>query len=152
MDGSCRDVNFTPLTLGDCHTIVGRIFSQSQSGTATDGNGDQIELNASSFVSVGASTAHARVALENVADLFTHFQCFVCVDTGGPFLELTFFPDDVVPEGDPLIAVIQFLRNICVGTTVTEYFVRFENASWSFGDTAAGSGVIFTRSDVATFA
>ena len=109
-------------------------------------------LDANSFVDAATSTANVRAAVENVANLFTHLQCFICDDTDGAFLELTFFPNDIVTDGDPLFAVIQFLRNICEGTTITEYFVRYENASWSFGDTAFGSGVIFTRSDVATVA
>ncbi len=132
--------------------MVDRVFSQAESGEATDGNGEPISFNSGLFADAGESTSLARAVLQNVAGLFSHFQCFMHVDSDGPFLELTFFPDDVLRDRDPLQSVVHFLRDLCSDTSVTQYFVRYENASWTFGDTTSMSGVIFTRTDVETVA
>ena len=151
-DGSCRDVNFHPLTLVDCAKIVQRVFAVATDCTAYDSNGDPLPFDASAFVDSAARIPSAHAALSNVAGLFTHLQCFAGADDDGAFLELTFFPDDFTYSGDPLVAIVRFLNSLCADTSVAEYFVRYENVSWTLGETGFGTGVIFTRSQVATVA
>ena len=152
IDGSCRDVNFSPLSLDDCRTIVHRLFPLAADGSAHDSDGEPLPLDAAAFVDSAASRPSARAVLKNVGGLFSHLQCFAGADDRGVFLELTFFPDDLTWSGDALVAVVRFLNSLCVTTSVAEYFVRYENASWVFGTTGEGTGVIFTRSEVATVA
>ena len=151
-DGSCRDVNFHPLTLVDCSTIVHRVFAVASDCTAYDSNGVPLRFDAAAFVDSAARIPSAHAALSNVAGLFAHLQCFAGVDDDGAFLELSFFPDDFTYCGDPLFAIVRFLNSLCADTSVAEYFVRYENAGWTFGATGFGTGVIFTRSQVATVA
>ncbi len=148
-DGTCRDINFAPLTLADCRTIAERVFSCAEKGSATDGNGNAVALDAAAFLSAGTSTPFVHAGLANVSAVFSELQCFFCVEDGSPFWVLTFCPEHIFQHGDPLTTVVRFLSNICEGTDVTEYFVRYENAAWKFGDITSGSGVILTRSQVA---
>ncbi|WP_236615863.1 hypothetical protein, partial [Rhodopirellula europaea] len=150
--GSCRDVNFTPLSLEDCSKIVHRVFAASSACIAHDSNGEPLAFDAAEFVKSFATIPSAHATLSNVAGLFDSLQCFACADQNGAFLELTFFPADLAPSDDPLVHVVRFLNSLCGGTSVSEYFVRYENASWQFGTTGPNTGVIFTRSQVATVA
>ncbi len=147
-DGSCRDVNFVGMTWADALTILRRLIERADTGTAVDANGGALQLDASIVHEASRTTSHVHLCLESSSVPFTHFQCFIFADTDVPFMELTFFPDDIVHSDAPLREVVHFLDSLCAGTSITDYFVRYENASWTFGDNGPTSGVIFTRSTV----
>ena len=147
-DGTARDINFTPLTLADCCGVVKSIFSHAAEGSVFDGHGNAVSCDAEIFLSTGISTRSVHAELTNVSRTFTELQCFLCFDDDSPFLELTFFPEHVSHHNDALSEIVGFLSNIIRDTDVSEYFVRYQNESWRFGDSTPGSGVIFTRSQI----
>ena len=148
--GSARDINFEGMTWPDFLIVLQRALEFITDGAAYKGNGGEIPLDAQVvFDSVRTATNVQIHGVSNSAP-FRRFQLFACVDNEAPFIELTFFPNDLADRDDPLSAVVGFINHLCLDTSVSNYFVRYENGGWNFGDTAFGSGVIFTRSDVAT--
>ena len=60
---------------------------------------------------------------------------------GTPFVELTFFPEDVAKTGDVRTTFLQWLEALRDMLGAHRCYARYENASWTFGDVAQGSGV-----------
>ena len=125
------------------------MFASAADGTVFDSNGDSLPFDPVVFVGTAIAMPSARGTLNEVGGLFAHLQCFAGADSNDAFLELTFLPADITCPGDPLVEVVRFLNGLCIETSVAEYFVRYENASWKLGD-PTGAGVIFTRSQVAS--
>ena len=140
------------MTWPDVLVILQRTLTFITDGTVHNGDGDEIPLNAQGIYDAARTTPHTQLCATSASAPFRSFQLFVCVDNDAPFMELTFFPDDIVERDDPLPAVVRFLNHLCDGTSVSNYFVRYENVSWVSGDTGPNSGVIFTKHDVATVA
>jgi hypothetical protein len=65
------------------------------------------------------------------------------------FVELTFFPQDVDKKAYSLKEFLKWLKPFLVSLNTSTYFVRYENASWKYGDTSEDSGVIFTNAQYA---
>jgi len=151
-DGSCRDINFAPLALTDCSTIVHRLFALASGFSGHASNGDTLSFDPAAFIESAATIPSAHGVLNDVGGIFTQLQCFAGADHESAFLELTFFPKELVCSDDSLVTLVRFLNSLCLDTDISEYFVRYENASWEFGKTGNGTGVIFTRSQVATVA
>ena len=148
--GSARDINFAGLTLPDVLIVVRRVLAFTNDGSACNGDGVELSLDTQIVYNATLATAHTQLCLSSDSTPFRHFQPFSCIHDDAPFVELTFLPDDIVDRADPLTSVVRFVNGLCVGTSVSDYFVRYENASWDLGDTGPTSGVIFTKADVAT--
>jgi len=81
--------------------------------------------------------------------LIRNLQVFICSEEdGSPFVELTFFPDDVVPGPFLRRNFIGWAQRMQTHLRARRYFARYENASWRFGDTGAQSGVFLVSDDI----
>ncbi|MGE3180606.1 MAG: hypothetical protein AB7N71_03180 [Phycisphaerae bacterium] len=147
-DGSCRNINFTPLKMADFATMVRRLFSLATDFTGHDSNGKELPFDPDAFVESITLSDSSHGVLKNVAGVFSQLQIFAWLVEGGLSVELTFFPEELISATDPLFALVEFLTELCREIDITEYYVRYENAGWQFGETGPESGVIFTRSRV----
>jgi hypothetical protein len=78
-----------------------------------------------------------------------NLQVFICSEEdGSPFVELTFFPDDV--ESGPFLRrdFIAWARQMQTHLGARRYYARYENASWRLGDTGPQSGVFLVSDDI----
>jgi hypothetical protein len=62
-------------------------------------------------------------------------------------VELTFFPDDVIPGPFLRRNFIEWAQQMQTHLGARRYYTRYENASWQFGDTGAQSGVFLVSDD-----
>ena len=78
----------------------------------------------------------------------SHLQLFLSWESRQRFfVEVTFFPEDIAQELFSLDQFFQFLQPIVSATGVEQFYVRYENASWEFGDTSATAGVILSAAE-----
>lgn len=150
-DGSCRDINFDRLDWHGAVAMVESLLSESSNPTATDGDGrslDMADIGAAGICRCAQNTSSCHLMLTDVAQLFHSLQVFVCPDDdGSPFVELSFFPDDVLPTFTSQTLIDKVIQLATVGHA-NDFFVRYENASWEFGTTGEGTGVITTWHDI----
>jgi hypothetical protein len=62
-------------------------------------------------------------------------------ESEAPFVELTFFPEDVVRTPELGKDFVEWADGIRAQLRARRMFARYENASWALGDVRAGSGV-----------
>ena len=80
--------------------------------------------------------------------LGTHIQLFFYwKDKSNIFVELTFFPQSINEQNYSLENFMVWLKPILVSLNTSTYYVRYENASWVYGDTSQSSGVIFSNTE-----
>ena len=139
-DGSCRDVNFLCPTWEGVDRFVASIDASFVRSSAVNGEGRTIEGRISTLVASGKGTAH--LVFESGTGVLRRIQVFVyCEDDGSPFIELTFFPEDVVQSPALQRDFTEWAQGACRQLQARRLFVRYENASWTFGDTGSNSGV-----------
>jgi len=85
-----------------------------------------------------------QILLAGGHQLVSHLQMFVSDGASPcPFVELTFFPQDVLQRPGLRERFVRWLQGMQRTLGATRAYARYENASWTFGDVAAGSGVFF---------
>jgi len=78
--------------------------------------------------------------------LISRIQLFFSwVNQSEILIELTFFPDYINQQIYNINEFLNWLKPILVALKTKEYYVRYENASWEYGDTSEFSGVIFSN-------
>ena len=143
-DGSCRDLNFEGATWKGIHTLLEYALGSSTEREVTDGEGRiPSGTRASDLVMSVKNSGSIRLLLKNCEGaLVRHLQVFVFREVNGtPFVELTFFPEDVAKVDDLRVAFLRWLQELCSMLGASRCYARYENASWAFGDTRHGSGV-----------
>jgi len=147
-DGSARDMNFEAPTwpgLWDALRELRAEFSTARIGLTSDDTdsvrADDIE---SALQRVQVRGGAVQILLAGGHQLLSHLQLFVTDEAGAsPFVELTFFPQDVLPRPGLEERFTTWLRGMQRTLGATRVYARYENASWRFGDVAFGSGVFF---------
>jgi len=133
-EGSCRDINLVAPTWEGIARVLDSltcIYSTHRWDVAPEKTALPLHRG-----------EHLRLILEDRNALLSHLQVFIfCENDGSPFVEFTFFPEDVKDSPDLPAAFIGFVKELQRQAGASGYFVRFENASWSFGDCSHGSGV-----------
>ena len=144
-DGSCRDVNFSEhLSRESALALLEAIGTEWTLHSATDGDG--LTVSPSNFRACIGTGEGSLSTVWRGGSFIKQLQCYFFwspVDT--VFSELTFFPDDIVEDRFTLSKLTAFLSIALAATHSTEYYVRYENASWRHGDTSPESGVIFSH-------
>lgn len=151
-DGSSRDINFDHFEWDGALAVIGSLLREASSSSATDGKGDELDprkITADEICTRARDHSFCRVVLCDVSELFRCLQIFVCEDNAdrSAFVELTFFPEDVLPSFS-VRRLVTLLSHLAFMGKANDFFVRYENASWKFGSTGMGSGVIFTWQDI----
>jgi hypothetical protein len=145
VDGSCRDVNFPDVNSAEAIALIRSVQRFCTLRDAFDSEGK--ELSPSDIVK--------RLAAPGRQTIVTYWMCqglisqiqlfFSWQESSRVFVELTFFPQDVDRGAYSLKSFLEWLRPFLVALNESAYYVRYENASWVFGDDGNASGVIFTN-------
>jgi hypothetical protein len=149
-DGSCRDINFGGLSWSGAAAILDWLITRSLSVLVDcqDDNPVESSVTGELLCKTAGRLGFCRLVLKDTDSLFSHLQTYLGADNGTPFLEVSFFPDDLILDRYSIDRFVGFLDNLAEIGGATQYFVRYENVSWRFGDTSENSGVIFTYSDI----
>jgi hypothetical protein len=150
VDGSCRDLNVDRASWVGIRTLVDKLradFETVTVGSASDG------IDESSAVTVGQALntvesrgGYVQLLFKGGSNILTHLQIFVAVGVDEPlFLEVTFFPQDLRPKTALFDAFTSWASDLCETVGGTRYFVRYESASWQFGDAGPNSGVFLVQ-------
>ncbi len=146
-DGSARDLNFVRPSWQGIATWFDHLsedFGQIV-GFQTDGQ---------AFACTGLSDLHSRLENQNSVQLFcsegmgllSQLQVFLLAEPDKtPFIEVTFFPEDIRASTDLEPAFTSWARSLTQLFGASAYFCRLENASWTFGDVGPNSGVILSE-------
>ena len=149
IDGSCRDINFPDVGRSEAISLLNHMKTtcELKNGNDTEGN----EISAEEMIK--------RISSSDTETIFSYWLCHGLVsqvqlflswtDGSKIFVEITFFPQDVNKEKYSLETFLGWLKPLLASLNTSTYFVRYENASWNYGDTSETSGVIFTNSQYA---
>ena len=142
-DGSCRDLNFEAPTWKGLHRTLeslGRMFADgSVSNHEGQSPSEPYPISLASIPRGGGSAV-----LQKGTGPLSRLQVFVAAeDDGSPFIELTFFPEDVAQTQGLRDEFIRWADGLRVELEARRLYVRYENASWEFGDVSPSSGVFF---------
>lgn len=146
IDGSCRDITFSYLSPTGVLGLFDNFGTSYVLEKASDRDGRQVTVKGARHYLADSSSGifHSTWAS---GDLISYLQLFFSwEDRERYFAEVTFFPQDILVEQFCLTRFIEFLRVLGEASGATEYYVRYENASWKFGDTGEMSGVILSSS------
>ena len=148
-DGSCRDINFPDVTSPKAIALLELIKSFCTLDDASNNTGDKLDVSQleNSIASLPSDSITSRWSSSR---LIKHLQLFFSWDNADKvFIEITFFPNDVDRQSFSLVAFQDWLGPILKSLDTTEYYVRYENASWKYGDTGKYSGVIISNASTA---
>jgi hypothetical protein len=142
-DGSCRDLNFEAPTWSGVMDLVASLEKSYHSMSATDSDGHAIpDPLPVSVVTAAKSGGYVHGMFNGGPPPIKNLQAFIAQnEDGSPFVELTFFPEDVEPGQSLRLDFIAWADSLRILTQARRYCVRYENASWQFGDTGPRSGV-----------
>ena len=145
-EGSCRDVNFLDPTWEGVDRFVASIDDSFERSLARDIKGRAFEGQVSTLLASGEGTAY--LVFKSGTGVLRQLQVFVaCEDDGLPFIELTFFPESVVQSPALKQVFTEWVKGACRLLQASQLFVRFENASWTLGDTGRHSGVFLVSGE-----
>jgi hypothetical protein len=145
-DGSCRDITMDDVDVQVAREIVSFLLRSYTLTRSINREGEELERGAS-IISIEKEFAKAQntllLYLESGTALISRLQVTLhWQDPREVSWELTFFPDDV-RRPFSLNAFKEYLEPILEIALPEIYFVRYENASWSYGDTSDEGGVIY---------
>lgn len=147
-DGSCRDINFDGANWTGVESFIEKIADlySSLKCQVWQFNEEANEVGCKDMLkNLKMSGASAQIYAEDISNILQQLQIFIFTeDNNQPFLELTFFPQDVNLEPGNIDAFINLVQDWNDILKATKFFVRYENASWKFGDESKYSGVIYT--------
>ena len=149
VDGSCRDINFPDVGRSEAISLLNLMKVSCDLRNASDSGGN--ELSADGVTErLSTSESETIVSYWTCQGLISQVQVFFYWNNHKSiFVELTFFPQDVDSRVYSLEKFFNWLKPILVSLNTSTYFVRYENASWKYGDTSETSGVIFTNTQYA---
>jgi hypothetical protein len=142
VDGGCRDINYEAPTWEGVEALYAYLKESYQTVSGTDSEGRPLDDLEPQFVVGSAQGSGAVQIIYEGGDLINHLQLFIYREPEGiPFVELTFFPQDIRQYKDLRNQFIAWADQLqtCVGAS--RYYARYENASWQFGDVNGNSGV-----------
>lgn len=154
IDGSCRDINFEGVNSSGLRayidkitqsysTVICQVWERNQESTKIP----VAELH-THLMKHGLSV---HIHAEDSEKLLQQLELFIDIeDDNQPFLEVTFFPQDVNVASADIESFLHLLEEWLITLQATKFYVRYENASWDFGDISRYSGVIFTSDSSCT--
>jgi hypothetical protein len=145
-DGSCRDLNFEHPSWRGVQALVTRLRSEfadvSVGGTSADTDTHSVGDPDEGLSSVRTDGGSVQLLFNRGQDLLSQLQLFVHFDgVADLFVELTFFPQDVARLPNLGHRFREWVMSICELLEAVRAYARYEDASWTFGDTGPSSGV-----------
>jgi hypothetical protein len=150
VDGSCCDVNFDRATWPGIRSLVERTrpeFGDVRVGSTSHDADDLqlVDVNVA-FDLVERTGGFVQIVLDGGVSVLRHLQIFASCGPGEPpSVELSFFPQDVVPRPNPQGPFVAWMDAIANTLGATCYLVRYEGVSWGFGDVSPQAGVFLVR-------
>ena len=145
-DGSCRDVDIEEVSFERAKDVVESLKQVYQVTSAVNSGGEDVEESIKEgkiheLFKNRPNSIHAT--FENEMALVSHMQLYLFWDQSEKVsVEFTFFPESVV--GSFSFSLFdQFITRFVAASGSSEYFVRYENASWKYGDLSPEGGVIY---------
>jgi hypothetical protein len=153
IDGSCRDINFEAPTWAGIKKLITLLEADFKSTTSSDTHGHELGKPFSENFSLPARNGeYARMCFNEGEGLITDIQVFVCTEENSvPFIELTFFPDDLRQSPTLEADFVAWAEELRLTLESQRYYVRYENASWQFGEISPHSGVFLVSDGVARY-
>ena len=149
IDGSCRDINFPDVGRSEAISLLNLMKTSCELRNANDSEGNEI-TSKEIIERISSSDTETIFSYWLCQGLVSQVQVFLSwANNSKIFVEITFFPQDVDAEGYSLDCFLGWLKPFLVSLNTNTYFVRYENASWNYGDTTKTSGVIFSNSEYA---
>lgn len=148
-DGGCRDVNFDSPTWDGVAQFLKNLERQFEAQSAFDGAGNSLKEPVWE-TATSSARGDREIILEygGGAEIITSMRIFIfCEEDGSPFIEISFFPDEVLQLVDLGEKFIAWIGEVQKHLRACGYYCRYESVSWRFGDTGPGSGVFFFASD-----
>jgi hypothetical protein len=152
-DGSCRDLNFEAPTWKGVEELLASLESTYAEVSGTDQEGkDLTPPYGESAIAEAQQGGYIHFSLHRgAAGLIKDLQVFICSEEdGSPFVELTFFPEDVGQTTSLRSNFIAWAQQQQALLEAKRYYARYENASWHFGDIGAQSSVFLVSDDAST--
>lgn len=145
-DGSCRDIDIEEVSFERAGNVVESLKVAYLITSAVNSEGEDVEkvLNEGHIFEEFEKWPNSiHATFENERALISHLQLYlVWGHSENVSVEFTFFPD-AIAENFSFSAFEQFISPFIRASGSTEYFVRYENASWEYGDLSPEGGVIF---------
>jgi len=147
VDGSCRDLNFENPTWPGVDAMLKALASTFEIESVTDADGADVSGPPSKGIRTLVPSG-GRALMKNGA-FVKQLQIFVFrEDDGRPFVELTFFPQDVVQSDDVRGDFLEWADRLARHLGALRFYARYENASWQFGDSGPQSGVFAVSGEI----
>jgi len=149
VDGSCRDVTFEDPNWNGVADLIRSLQAAFPDCSASDQEVGALTGPLAEFVSKAVrERGCALIEFGGGPGIIKRLllQVFVEEDDGSPFVELSFFPEDVEPTQELRRDFIEWADTMQRLLRARRYYARYENASWQFGDISSNRGV-FLLSD-----
>jgi hypothetical protein len=149
VDGSCRDITYDGASwdgIGKLLLHLRKHYSKMKGSRSPLGEDVTSALLADEMPSVlpKEPDTFCLLVAEDSSAMISHLQIFVAREKDdSPFIEMTFFPQDLRASDDLVQRFRDLADNWAQLLDASKYYVRYENASWKFGDCSFGSGVVF---------
>lgn len=144
-DGSCRDLDFESPGWDGVEALVTRLrsdFADTAVGATSADTERHCIDDPDEALSVVRRGGSAQLLFNGGQGLVAHLQLWVSDDGAGDlFVELTFFPGDVARSPSLGRLFREWADGIRILLEARRVYARYENASWTFGDTGPDSGV-----------
>ncbi|MFC3626847.1 hypothetical protein ACFOKJ_12005 [Vogesella amnigena] len=144
-DGSCRDINFGErINKTGATGIIDFLASEWTLTQAMSGDGEELALLAlpKFFDRAPGTLSTIWHGNKDPNYLQVFFSWSVPAEI---FCELTFFPEHLNETQFMLEDFLAFVSKLVCASGSSEYYVRYENASWRHGDVKTNAGVIFSH-------
>jgi len=144
-DGSCRDINFGErINKVGATGIVDILASEWTLKQAISGDGEELVLEElpKFFDRASGTVSTVWHGSKDPNQLQAFFSWSVPAEI---FCEVTFFPEDLNETQFMLEDFLVFVSKLVGASGTSEYYIRYENASWRHGDVKTNDGVIFSH-------
>jgi hypothetical protein len=148
-DGSCRDINFEAPTWKGVEQLLDSVVSAFEEVSATDQEGkDLIPPFFENAIAEAKKGGYIHLSLHKGEGPIKNLQVFIgSEEDESPFVELTFFPEDVEQTSSLQSDFIAWAQHYQSLLEARRYYARYENASWHFGDIGKNSGVFLVSDE-----
>ena len=145
-DGSLRDINIEKLDHQDLEKLVAWYSKNYKVSLALNSEGEDIKamIGTENFINKFQNYViiYATSSVNNI--LIKDLNFFIIKNVDGSYaIEMDFKPRKIKFD-----EFCNFLKQILDCTKKREYYVKYENVSWKYGDVSEGSGVIFSCKNV----
>ena len=149
-DGSCRDLNFELPTWAGVKKLLALLETDYKEISGTDQEGKALPQPFRESVLIAAkNSGYAHLLFSKGVGLIRNLQVFICMEKNGtPFVEISFFPDDVCSTSTLRDDFITWTQEMQSRLEARRHYARYENASWQFGDVSSQSGVFMASNNI----